>query len=531
MIIDSRRIASASRLETDICIVGAGAAGITMAQKFHDKSLRVALLESGGWTYEQPTQSLYRGENVGLNYLPLDATRLRYFGGTTNHWEGQSVRLDAIDFANRDWVPNSGWPISLDHLNPYYPEAEAICELGSEPYDGSYWSKQSGSPELPYNPELFRTLVFRHSPPVRFGVKYRDVLAKSANVDVYLYANVTALATNDTGERIREVTITCLDGATFTMAARLFVLACGAIENCRLLLLPNKTHPEGIGNRFGNVGRYFMEHPNYLSGSEDIAWLSHQPLPRLYHVPTKVNGRSIKSNIVLTEKAQEQYQLLNFSFFFTTKLTSIPGIDSIKDILQSTKKAGLPKDLGFHIANMITDFDVILDTAYKRLSKAKTPLIGSQRHRRLSVIYRFEHAPNPQSRVLLSDERDALGLPKVKLRLQTGDLEFRTLDRLRTFLAAELGSMGLGRLQAQPLGQEPDWQSHLGYQFHQLGGTRMRDDPRQGVTNADCRLHDVVNLYMAGGSVFPTGGHANPTLTIVALALRLADHLMETLNT
>lgn len=504
MFIDGRTVPDSSRLDADICIVGAGAAGLTLARHFAGTQAKVVLLESGGLQSDNATQSLNQGENTGLNYLPLESTRLRYFGGTTNHWAGQSARLDPGDLADRPWVDFSGWPISYDELATYYPEAENILELGNDSYAGDFWQQQSGYAQLALVNNNLETLVFRFSPPVKFGEKYRSLIETSENIDCFLNANLTRFTTDGTAESVQTAQVQCLNGIFFSITARYFILAVGAIENSRLLLLSNDVIPEGLGNRNDLVGRYFMEHPNSHGGQ--IVWRN-GVFPKLYEEYLDIGGVRIKSNLVMSQAIQQSESLLNFSAFFLQ--------------LNAREVAARP-ELTDHVGNFISNFENILRGESTTLAQADA-VEGDRVDTQLAI--RLEHAPNPESRITLSSETDLLGLRKVRLNLQLGDSEYETYLRFREILVREMGQSNLGRLRLNDFADREDWLAGLGWQYHHMGGTRMHESETRGVVDANCKVHGINNLYIAGSSVFPTGGHANPTITIVALAQRLAEHI------
>ena len=263
MFIDARNLQNGHRIEADICIIGAGAAGITIAREYANSSTTVALLESGGLEFDQEIQNLYTGKNIGLPSFPVHVNRLRYFGGTTNHWAGHCRPLDPIDFEQRDWVPHSGWPISKQDLDSYYERAQPVVGLGAYEYeDLAYWQKRIGLPlpEMELKPDRLYSAVYNKSPPTRFGREYREELAKSANVSVYLHTNVLEILGNDTATRVSGLKAACIDGPELSVSAKIFILATGGMENARLLLLSDTTNPAGIGNDKGLVGRYFMDH-------------------------------------------------------------------------------------------------------------------------------------------------------------------------------------------------------------------------------------------------------------------------------
>lgn len=248
MITDARSLPKNTEIDTDVCVVGAGAAGITLARELSGQSFSVCLLESGGLEFQEDTQSLYAGENVGLPYN-LANERLRFFGGTTNHWGGYCRPLDDIDFKVRDWIPNSGWPFDKAHLIPYYERALKICQLG-EPYtfDVADWESEE-TPRLPFIGNRVVTKLFRLSPPTRFGRVYRNEISRSGNISTYLHANAVEIETDENARTVTRLRVASLEGNSFWVSAKLFILATGGIENPRLLLNSNKRQSVGLGNQ------------------------------------------------------------------------------------------------------------------------------------------------------------------------------------------------------------------------------------------------------------------------------------------
>ncbi len=259
MFVDAHTVLPGTLIEADVCIVGAGAAGTTLARELIGTHFEVCLLESGGLEFDQHTQSLYRGENVGFPYYSLDAVRLRYFGGTTNHWMGACRPLDPIDFESRPWVPYSGWPFDKSHLDPFYIRAHSICQLGPYEYDPATWETEE-NPQLPILGGRVATAMCQNSPPTRFGQVYREEIKRAPNIQTYLFANVVKIETSSTAQKVVRIHVATLQGNKFWVSARLFILATGAIENPRLLLASNEVQSTGLGNKNDLVGRFFMEH-------------------------------------------------------------------------------------------------------------------------------------------------------------------------------------------------------------------------------------------------------------------------------
>ncbi len=265
MIIDALRDLDADRIDADLCIVGAGAAGITLAREFVGTKIQVCLLESGDLEPDPETQALYEGAIVGLDYFPLDATRLRFFGGTTNHWGGMCAPLAAIDFEDRPWLPMSGWPFGLDALKPYYARANRVCEIAVPDYDPAGLERRLGARRLPLQANRFKTTIINYSPPLRFGSRYYADLRQSDNVKVVLNANLLRFDANDSGRRVAGATVATFARREFNVRAKIYVLATGGIENPRILLLSNSVHKNGLGKQHGLVGKFFYG-PSSKSG-------------------------------------------------------------------------------------------------------------------------------------------------------------------------------------------------------------------------------------------------------------------------
>jgi choline dehydrogenase-like flavoprotein len=503
MFIDLNETEIGQALSYDLCVIGAGAAGITLAREFESQNASVALLESGGFDLHQPIQNLNGGKITGVQYYPLTSTRLRFFGGTTNHWGGQSIPLDEFDFTERSWVADSGWPIEYQELSQHLHAAEEICGVPSGSYRWEHWRNLGVKSKFPLDRQVFEDAVFRFSRPNRrFGVDFRAEIDQSKNITCILNATALQLITDSTGQTVTEVEVGSLDGGRRTIRARQFVVACGGIENCRLLLLSNQTQKAGLGNANDQVGRYFMEHPNFDSGA--IRFVDAKRADLLANPSQRVARLPLRLDFKLRPKIQQRDQLLNHSAFVmpvgTTDSHGLKEEDSF--FTRAWRKVFGPSDdesEGEGDAN-------ILEQEYR-------------------LRARLEHAPHAESRVLLDSEQDAFGQPRAQLHLKFGDLEGRTIEHLQKALALELGKTGIGRMQVSFRPQSTDWQTKVGWQFHHCGGTRMHDSTNKGVVDSDCRVHGTDNLYIAGSSVFPTCGHANPTLNLVALTLRLAEKL------
>lgn len=504
MHIDARTLDHQSLIEGDICIVGAGAAGISLARELAGSQYSVVLLESGGFEYEAETQSLNQGYVTGQSYFPVISSRLRFFGGTTNHWAGWCAPLDPIDFEKRAWVAHSGWPFSGKEMESYYERAQQVCELGPYHYETAYWEKKRpGSPVLPLDNSVVRTKMWQKSPPTRFGQRYREEIVNAPNIRLYTHANLTYLTLNESGRQLNGLEIKTLEGKAHRAKARMYVLAGGAIQNARMLLHSNSVLRPGVGNQHDLVGRFFMEHPHVDSAEMVITGNYNLGLYYESFFTSREFGM-----LTLSEEYQRKEKLLNYSTILapTTLHAERPNILDM-----------VPDDPTFTI-----DFMANVDQAKRA---GQTDELPDTQYFVFNT--RVEQAPNPDSRVTLADTRDALGVPEVNLNWQLTELDKRTIREANLAIGKALGKSGIGRLKLQDwlLDEDLSWPPYTAGGFHHMGITRMHQDPRKGVVDQNCKVHGLLNLFIASSSVFPTSGVANPTLTIVALAIRLTDHL------
>lgn len=518
MFLDARTLGDGSLIEADICIVGAGAAGITLARDLADGKRRVMLLESGGLDFDQETQELYQGRSTGQAFTPLVADRLRYLGGTTNHWSGSCHPFDPIDFEPREYVSASGWPFGRDTLEPYYRRAQELCQLGPFTYEPKDWTaSDSGVLDLGADARL-TTRIYQYSPPTRFGEVYRQDLATRQDLSVCLHANAVAIETDTAGMGVTGLHLATLHGPKLRARAKLYVLAAGGIEIPRLLLNSNAVQKTGLGNGAGLVGRYFMDHA-FLPNAATIL-LNQRPTALALYAGVDVDGHRAAGYLYPQPAVQRRERLLPFSLGIEPG--TLPDKDFAKlsalTIWHAVKAGHWPDDLGFHVARIWRGLEWEVESLYERLARA-TPST-------YSINYMGECPPDPDSRVTLIDDVDALGLRRVQLDWRLPVDFGKTTRRALELLAEDLGRVGLGRLHLNFAEEElcPAVQNA----HHHMGTTRMHRDPKQGVVDENCRVHGMANLYVAGSSVFPTYSFDDPTMTIVALSLRLSDHLKTT---
>lgn len=519
MIIDARQVPADTVVEMDVCIVGSGAAGTTIARELIGTPLRVGLLESGGFDYDVDAQALYQGFNAGRHYYDLDICRLRYFGGTTNHWSGWCRPFEPIDFERRAWVPHSGWPFGLDELQPFYERAHEICQLNATDFTASFLRDRQPQSRLLESQEVV-ALAYRFSPPTRFGEVYRTEIEAARNVNAYLHANLVAIATDDRPQQVSGLEVATLDGKRFRIKARYVILAAGGIENARLLLASDDVHENGIGNDHDLVGRFFMEHPEPLSGAFLHSNRSaDESDPFLAYILNEQGNETSYPLLTVSEAVQEREQILNCGITFSPQRMTSEGWAALRRLVRPGPGEAANRDFMSDVGDVLSDLGGVVDNAAYKLGLDTSPPTV------LSVESMGQQAPDPESRITLSEERDALGMRRPILDWHLDALSKRSIRRTQEIIGQELARLGFGRMKIDLSKDFDEWPQQFTYGNHHMGTTRMSSDARTGVVNADCRVHGIENLYIAGSSIFPTGGSAPPTMTIVALATRLADHI------
>lgn len=544
MIIDARSLASNHTIDTDICIVGAGVAGITLAREFATRQYRVCILESGGLEAEKETQSLYQGENVGHPYYPLDTARGRLFGGSSQRWllelgegrlGGRLRPLSQIDFEQRDWVPHSGWPFDKTHLDPYYERAQSVCKVGPYTYDANDWEDKQRNPTLPLVGDRVKTIIYQSVDRDVFRKDYREELEQAANITVYLHANVLEVETTENGQEVTQLRVACLQGNELRATAKFFVLAVGGIETPRLLLLSNKKHSAGLGNQNDLVGRFFMEHPHLWSGLFIPADSNLFRSAMMYGMHI-VRSVPIIGQLTLAEEVMRQEKLLNYAVCLLPgvrprtsggqrALTS--GIHTLQALAGALRRRDL-NEFNRHLSTLFPVVNNLSIAAYRKSMRIMNKLFKARKFEVFLLNHMVEQVPNPNSRVSLGNEHDAFGQNRVRLDWRLSPIDIRSIIRSQEIIDEELRQAGLGKLQIDLRDETPPQELHGGW--HHMGTTRMHIDPKKGVVNENLQVHGLSNLYIAGPSVFPTGGCANPVLTIVALTLRLADHLKKVMK-
>ncbi len=517
-----------AELACDIAIVGGGAAGITLARHLAGHGVEVCVVESGGRDFDAATQDLAAGPDRGDPYYALVDARLRFLGGTTNIWGGRCARLEAIDLETRPWVPLSGWPLTLDELEPWYAQAASDFALPESAAAASGWEDDNAARHGLESDFVTRCWHFDNERE-RFNAARMGDLFGAGDVRIVLHANVTRIGVAAEANRVEALELASLEGRRARLVARHYVLAAGGIENARLLLASDDVEAAGVGNHHDQVGRCFMEHPHARAGRlEPRAGFD---LWAAFQRRHGVDGNEIAAVLLPAPALQREAGILNTAFTFKLQRDSAHGVALHKRLYNDLKHQLAPTRANRALWHRYRDLRRFIQHRVRRRVESVRFARGT---RRVNVMVRAEQAPNPASRVRLAGERDALGMPRAALEWRLSELDKRTVAVMVERLAARLAARGIGQLEPAAWLREPGtaWPvdatvgNHAIGGYHHMGTTRMSEAPERGVVDRDCRVHGYANLFVAGSSVFPTASWANPTLTIVALAHRLGDHLL-----
>lgn len=517
MIFDLQKLDAVRESSADVCVVGAGAAGITLAVELSRLGVTVLLLEGGGLDLEDASQRMYQSEIVGLPHRGIHDGRFRAFGGTTIKWGGQILELYDLDFRRRPWVADSGWPFGKSTLSKYYQRAMEIEGVSNTlPSDEDVWKAlHSGKPSL--GPGL-ETLFTRWCPQPNFVKLYRQFIEKQPGLTAYVHANLQEFILSESREAITSLLCKTIDGREFRFTARCFVICLGGIETARLLLQPLKDGAVPPWNRSDKVGRYFQDHitvsvARLFPADPDRfhSWFDNAYLDGFRYVP----------KIKLSGRLQEELALLAVGARFLSQSVHEDAVEGFRHTVMRLLERRLPDPAQCTAAIRAPDILIRKAWRYLRYKRAYNPDdLG------IDLRVECEQAPNPSSRVTLSEERDAMGLFKSRLDWRIGEQEIRTIDKFAELVARQFEAAGIAKAVRYPetLHRE-GLMSKVLDSYHHMGTARMSSSPEHGVVDENCRLFGIANGFVCSSAVFPNSGFANPTHTTLALAVRLAEHI------
>lgn len=542
------------RFETDVAIVGAGPAGIALALRLEALGVDCILVEAGGPDLDRAAQEFYRAAEIAPDdHGPVHLYRRRALGGTSAVWGGRCIPFDPIDFEARPWIPHARWPITYEETAAFHADALDICRAGPEAFHAAQGLPNDPHPMIDgvLDPDVILDRIERFSEPTHFGRAYLDRLIQSRRIHVLMHANVLEVLTSAEGGHVRGLDIATTTGRRLKVEARRIVLCNGALETPRLLLASNSARAGGLGNERDLVGRFYQSH---LEGEvAEVRFRIPDSEVRLDY-DRSPEGIYCRRYIWLSPEAQRREQLAGLilrphhpkiadpshgnpvlSAMFLVKDLLVPEygrkMTSTEHAARRRMKGGLAGVYAAHLANVLrgapglTRFGI--DWVRRRnLASRKLPsVVLRDRNGRYTLDVNAEQTPNPDSRVTLAQDRDALGMPRLSIDWRTTAQDRDMLARGLALVAERLNASGKAEVSFEADGpmSAADKCTRIG--GHHIGTARMADDARAGVVDRNGEVFEVKGLYVSGAATFPTSGFANPTLTIVALALRLGDHL------
>jgi choline dehydrogenase-like flavoprotein len=510
----------------DVCIIGGGAAGIALARELKGSGYRTIILEGGGVSREPETDDLYRSVVEGRSHTGVHTGRARVLGGTTTLWGGQALPLHPLDMQRREWVPHSGWPITNDDIARYYPRVLRLLKLEENDFTRQIRHiRRRVSPN--FSADLLDLVYSQWSPTPNFATAYRQELASTPDVDVWLHANVTELLLNPNGDSISHAEVRSLRERRARVSAKFFVICCGGIETARLLLASRSRFPNGIGNEHDLVGRFFQDHIAIQCGL--IRPRNRKSFCNIFDQSLD-HGVKFYPKLVAAEELQRRHQILSVIGNCYTVLDPNSGISQAKTLASDLRSRRWDKvTFGGFLAALRAGRE-LLPAGWRLLAQRR---IYSSPNGTMYLEAHVEQEPDPESRILLSSECvDALGMPRTVVRWRPSAASVRSARIFAEVVAREFARLGFADIEMTlpSDGDSAAWENLCGDLNHHMGTARMSEDPSQGVTDPHCVVHGVQNLFVASSAVFPTSGSSNPTFTLLALTYRIADELRRLLR-
>jgi len=526
MLINSSDLKEGSVIETEICIIGSGAAGLSIASEFKGTNRSIAILESGAPDFQKEVQALNKVTCTGRNVKAT--SRFRQFGGSTTAWSGKWLPLNQYDFKAKPWIAYSGWPIEYSDMTRYYQRA---ADMHQGPNIKSYFDEwpHDASASQKTDAELLPVSVYWLDVyNLDFSLTVGSFIEHDEHIDLYFSLTAVNISLNQDHDRVTYIEAITKNQRKIRIKASQFIVATGGIENARLLLASNTQMQEGIGNHNDNVGRFFMDHPKGNVARVDLHGSG--SFPTCMGIEGKGNGTHRRDiGIRLREDLVASNKSVN-SYMVWRPQTEHPPSASLRQLFSNLlllRRSPTNWKIYVDILKSLIKLEKInffLVISHRILVKLG---LRSKAPKKFNLNYHIEQSPSPENRVTLSNELDMNGQPLAALHWTVSDIEATSVEQLHDEVISLLKQKECGKLIWKD-GTRPDFKNiPLGDSSHHMGTTRMGHDEATSVVDNNCKVYGTQNLFIAGSSVFPTSGYANPTFTLVALAIRLADHLKE----
>lgn len=550
MQLDAAAIPSTSPLETEVAIVGAGPAGTVLALELAAAGHRVLLIESGGEARDADTQRL--GETSGDDplHVSMSLATSRQVGGASNLWGGRCVPFDPIDFEPREIVGDAGWPLGYEEIARYFQRACDWCICGEAVFDAHEVPNLATRALIPgfLDGRVRASTLERWSLPTNFAREYRSRLTHSPRITLVTNLTCTEVVCDLDGSRVDHLRARSVDGKTVTVVAARYILACGGLETTRLLFASNRHHPEGIGNHSGHLGRWYMAHVESRVARVHFTTPARETI---YGHERDPAGVYVRRRLTFSPDFLANRRLPNIAMWLVNPAISDPthgsGVLSFAYLMlaspagkffvaEGIRQAHIKSDrrvsVWAHLLNVARDLGpaalFALTFGYRRFLKRGRKVPGffvPSAVNTYPLLYHGEHLPHRESYVEPTADRDALGMPRLRTHLWFDDEDVRSVILAHRHLDDFLREHQLGHVEFLHEDPEAAVREQLFGGYHQAGTTRMSARPEDGVVDSDLAVHGFKDLFVASSSTFVTSSQANSTFTLIAFALRLADHL------
>lgn len=539
-------------IQTDVVVVGAGPIGIATALELARSGVQVALIESGREHAQHATQDLAAFDSRQDDYFHSrsELTVSRQVGGTTALWGGRCVKFDPIDFEDRPITAQAPWPIGYRDVEPYLQRACDWAACGQAAFNAR------DIPELAHRDMIVglpdgvvrTTDLERWALPTRFGREYRGALRATPGLTVWTGLTCTEIVTTEAGDAVDHLVVKTLDGRQGTFVAVDYVIATGGLEATRLLLVSDSHHPGGLGNAGGHLGRWYMGHVEAR-----VARVHFTTDEVIYGHERDNDGVYVRRRFTIDPERQRESGMPNSAVWLVNPAISDPdhrsGILSgvyltlispvgrfllAEAIREAHTKTDATPQIRAHLRNILRDLfpSIAFAVAFcyarflRRGRKAPGFFVKSADNR-YPLHYHGEHVGHWESRVELADERDALGVRRIRTHMHFSDADYQSVRKAIVAIDEHLRRHGVGYVEWLTDDVEGSVRAYMAQRagFHQSGTTRMSTTPEGGVVDSQLQVHGVRGLYVASTSVLPTSSQANPTLLGIALGVRLADRL------
>ena len=523
-LIDLITIPAGEAFNADVVIVGAGVAGLVLADALRGSGMSVDVLEAGGASLEPESQALYEAEMVGAKHLGTTEGRFRVYGGSSIRWGGQLLPLRRTDYNLRPHIVYSGWPIGFSDLEPYIQSCEELLGVNHAPYDSELLQKLPKPRPNLTEPDL--QLRFSKWAPFRYRNLTRTLGRRclaEPNFRIFIHACVSAIELHVDGHHVEYVRAVTPNGSCYSFRGKQVVISAGSIETSRLLLASRSIHNCGICNKTDQLGRWFHDHISVKAAT--LMPVDRRNFLRRF-APWFIGETRHTLKIETSDAWQEKHSCLNVMGHLVFQSPENSAFAWIRQqLLAQQSNLGSKEKLAAPRVEQLPEETLdILHLLWKRVVRQRR---WCPSNAEIKLCIDTEQQPNPDSRIRLSENLDALGMPKAVVQWQWGEPERNAFHAYKNLFNRQWSRWDLGEIDwNESFEAGSGWEKSASDIYHLMGGTRMSVGPHDGIVDTELRVHGIDNLSLASLSVFPTGGSSNPTFTLMMLTLRLAERLL-----